>query len=308
MVGDMVKFTAKYQYKVPRILMRGEEVVEPIKLAIKGGQVTIYPPEGKEPKQNDLWDADSGRIVLEIDVTKPTSEKEANEVVRKSEREVQQIVFRFLRLLRRKLKVPFALPMSLDLNTSYQWEGWKPTGFLPLASAMMVKVFVVSQDSGLTDDKWQKLYEEMQRGTDTELWEDFIEDSKVALRDKDLNRATLYSAIACEIFIKEYTEKIAKEKGVSPIFWEYLIDPGTETRVLTYYNEILHLIIGHSLKGENIELNNKLTLIFNARNKIMHDGRLPSKWNTAQINQLAESIKASESIISWVIGFEIKTD
>ncbi|GAH49035.1 unnamed protein product, partial [marine sediment metagenome] len=36
------------------------------------------------------------------------------------------------------------------------------------------------------------------------------------------------------------------------------------------------------------------------------EGRLPSNWNPTQINQLTESIKASESIISWVIGLDVK--
>lgn len=288
--------------------MVGEEEpkLEPIKLFMNVGTVTIYPPEGKDRNQTGLWNADTVRVVLEVGVTPPLSEKEVNEVLRKSDRDMHLIMLRFLRLSRRKLRVPMSLPPSLQFRANYQWEGWQPSGWIPLATAMLGTITVVPQGAGLAGERWQKLQEEMRSGVDTELWEDFIEDSKVALKEDDLKRATLYAAIACEIFIKGYTEKVSKERGISPVFWKYLKDPKTETRVLSYYNEILHLVTGHSLKDENTEMYKKLKLIFNARNKIVHEGRLPSNWNPTQINQLTESIKASESIISWVIGLDVK--
>ncbi|MBA7599419.1 hypothetical protein ES703_06452 [subsurface metagenome] len=322
----MSKVIAKYQVKVPSILMKGNRVIElePIRLKTSTGEAVIYPPGSKEQKpksyvklaqgvsdlearieskDSPFWDADTLWVDMEIEVTPTLSEKE---IQAKLNREMHQLIFRFLRLLRQKLpETPMPLPTSLQHSVSFDW-GSIPSGQTLAATIMLGIIRVVSEEAELTEKKWDKLSQEMVSGVDSELWEDFIEDSKVALEEDDLNRATLYSAIGCEIFIKEYTEKVSKERGISPVFWKYLKDPKTETRVLTYYNEILHLVTGHSLKNENTEMYKKLKLIFSARNKIVHEGRLPSNWNPTQINQLTESIKASESIISWVIGLDVK--
>lgn len=128
-----------------------------------------------------------------------------------------------------------------------------------------------------------------------------------SLEEDDLRKAIIYASIGYEVFIKEYTENAAKEAGVSPVFWEYLNHPNTETRVLTYYNEVLHLVMGHSLKEDNIKMHQKLQLLFTARNKIMHEGKIPSTWNASQIVKLKESITACYDIISWVRQLDAKT-
>lgn len=316
----MDKVIAKYQVKVPSILMEGSEVIEldPIRLETSTGKIVLYPPGSKEQKPksyiepehgfynveakverkgSSLWDADTLWLDIEAEATTPFSEKE---IRAKLDRDRHQITSRFLRLLRRKLpETPVPIPTSLQYSASFYW-GPQPSG-QTLAVALIPGVIrVVSKEAGLTKKKWTELQQEMIAGVDTELWEDFIIDAKVALEEDDLNRATIYAAIACEIFIKEYCQRAAKQAGISQKFWKYL--KNRRPRVIDYYNPVLHLVKGHSMEKENEETYNRLDRIFQARNKIMHKGKIPSSWNRDKISQLREDIREVEQIISWVCG------
>ena len=314
----MAKVTARYQVKVPPILIEGDKVAKlgPIELETNTGKAVIYPPGSKEhkpksyiePKQgisnlevsierkdSHLWDADTLWVDVETEVTSPLSEKE---IQAKLDVEMHQLIFRFLRLLRRKLpETPMSLPASLQHSVSLDW-GSQPSGQTLAAMLIPGVIRVVSQEAGLTEKKWGELCQEMLSGADSELWEDFIEDSKVALEENDLNRATLYAAIGCEIFIKEYTEKAAKETSVSQKFWKYL--KSRRPRVPDYYDQVLHLVKGHSLKTENRQMYNLLDQLYEARNRIMHEGKL-SLLET-KISQLTSDIREAEKVISWVRG------
>jgi hypothetical protein len=319
----MAKVIAKYQVKVPSVLMEGAEVIElePIKLETDIGKVIIYPPGSKERKpksytkpqkgfyrvevkvegkDSQLWNADTLWVDIEAEVTSILSEKEIRD---RLDTKTHEVVYQFLKLLRRKLpEAPLFLPISLRPSVDYDLsQVLKEKGHIFRAAATPFTFKIVSAGAGLTKDKWTELQQEMSSGEYTKLYEDFIADSKAALDEDDLNRATLYATIGCEIFIKEYTEKSAKEKGISQIFWEYLKDPNTETRVRTYYDQVLHLVKGHSMKKENKETYNRLDRIFYARNKIMHEGKIPPSWNRDKINQLREDIREVEQIISWVL-------
>lgn len=319
----MAKLTIKYQVPVPEILMNGEQVLksEPIKLQTSIGEVSIYPPGSKDRKpknyippekgfpegkllgpESKLWNADTLWIDIETEATPEFPRKER----RKLERETQELTFRFLRLLRRVIpEKPIPLPKSpksLLISTAFQWETPQEGQLVYSGPTTPDTIIIVPPQAGLTKQKWKDLGKKLSSGVETELWEDFIVDAKVALDEDDLNRAIIYSAIACETFIKEYTEKSAIEKGISQTFWKYLKDPSTETRVLTYYDQVLHLVKGHSMKTENKNSYNKLVRIFRARNKIMHEGKIPPSWNRDKINQLNDDIREVEQIISWVSG------
>lgn len=317
----MAKVIAKCEVKIPSILMDKDEALtlKPIKHVTSIGKATIHPPgtEQRKPKSyvvpkrkigaikvesegiEQLWDADTIWIDVEIEKASTLSEREMKSMI---DSEVSKLVYRFLRLIRQKLpETPISLPTSLDFGVSFDW-GPQPPKSQHVTATLPFAFKVVSPEAPLTKEKWIKLGNEIKSGFDTELWEDFLIDAKVALDEEDLNRATIYTAIGCEIFIKEYTEKAAKEKGVSEIFWEYLNNPNTETRVLTYYDQVLHLVKGHSMKKENAENYNRLKRIFSARNKIMHTGKIPPSWNSDRIRQHQEDIKQVEQTISWVRG------
>jgi hypothetical protein len=318
----MSKVVAKYQLRVPSILMAGEEVLrlDPIKVATHIGEVVIYPPgsQGRkpesyvEPKQghaigeirwdfgkrdSPLWQADTLWVDIKTDMTRVSSWEEIHG---KLDKEMREFVSRLLRLVRRKLpEAPMALPAHLPFSVNLEW-GRQPPGHYPVASTVGYHIKVVPPGAGINKERWRELQQEMSSGVDTELYEDFVADARVALEEDDLNRATLYSAIACEIFVKEYTEKAAKEASISPKFWEYL--KSRQPRVLDYYDSILHLVKGHSLRKENPTIYKLLDQLYEARNKIMHEGKLPPSWSKVKVGQLREDIRRVEQVISWVCG------
>jgi hypothetical protein len=316
----MNKVIAKYQITVPSILMAEDRVLklEPIKLETEIGEVAIYPPGckdkkpdnyietkesrliiegGVESKESKLWDADT----LWVDVQSEVPNKLSNEEMRvRLDREMHKVVYRFLRFLRKKLpETPFTLPASLQYSTNLYWD-IQPSG-LHIATMVIPAAFrLVSHGAELTEDKWKELHHEMSLGLETELYEDFIVDAKVALEEDDLNRAILYAAIACEIFIKEYCEKAAKEAGISQKFWKYL--KSRRPRVVDYYDSVLHLVKKHSLQAKNQKLYKLLDRLYDARNEIMHEGRLSTSRDKDEINQLREDVREAEQVISWVRG------
>lgn len=309
----MNKLTAKYQVKVPSILMTGEEVlkVEPIKLVTRVGEVTIYPPgcEDRQPESyiapekgfpkailsvpgSKLWDADT----LWIDVETEATPEFPREEQRKLEREMHELALRFLRLLRRTTpEAPIPLPKSLLPSAVFQWEPPQTGQLVSSGPTTPSMIRVVPLEAGLTKERWEELQQEMSSGVDTELWEDFIIDSKVALDEEDLGRATILAAIASEIFIKKYTQKAAKEKGISNEFWGYL--KSRQPKVIDYYDSILHLVKGHSLKTENKQMYKAVERLNQKRNDFMHEGKIPSK---VQLPQLIADIQQIRKVISWV--------
>jgi len=315
----MANVKAKYLLKVPSILMNGDEVLnlEPIKIMTDFGEATIYPPGSKErkprtyvePKKTghlgevklevtpppSLWEADTLWIDVETEVTPELSRGDHI----KLDRDVHHLVLRFLRLLRRKLpKMPFPLPTDLMPRIAFEWESEQAGQLAGVAPTTPSVIRVVPPEAGTTVAKWRELEQQLNSGVETELWEDFVVDAKLALQEDDLNRAILYAAIACEIFIKEYCEKAAKQVGISQKFWKYL--ESRRPRVVDYYDSVLHLVKNYSLQAKNQKLYNLLDRLYDARNEIMHEGRLSASRNKHEINQLREDVRETEQVISSV--------
>jgi hypothetical protein len=312
----MAKLTTKYQVKVPPITINGEEILklEPIKLASKIGKVIIYPPASKNRKPesyaapksgvgevklevggSSFWDADTLYIDIETEATPDLSREDRFEL----EREMHVILTRFLKLLRRKLpETPMPLPTTLLPATFFEWEPPQTGQLVASLPTTPSTVMVIPQEAGLTKERWNELQQEITSGAETALWEDFIVDAKNALKEEDLNRAILYAAIACEIFIKEYCQRAAKQAGISQKFWKYL--ESRRPRVVDYYDSVLHLVKNHSLQAENPEMGKLLRLLWKARKQIVHEGKLSiSKDETTQ---LREAIHEIGQVISWVRG------
>lgn len=318
----MSKITAKYQVRVPSVLMEGDKVteLEPIKLETNTDKVIIYPPGSKERKpktytepqkgfyrvevkiegkDSQLWDADTLWVDIETEVTSMLSKEEIRD---RLDTKIHEVIYRLLRLLRRKLpEAPMFLPISLQHSANYDLSQVL-AGQSHTVTTAPFAFKVVSKGAGLTEEKWAELQQEMSSGEYTELYEDFIADSKAALEEDDLNRATLYAAIGCEIFIKEYTEKAAKKAGISQKFWKYL--ESRRPRVPDYYDSVLHLVKGRSLQAENLEMYKLVERLNHARNDIMHRGKLSFPKDKAnrlrKVNKLREDIQGVGQAISWV--------
>ena len=312
------KLTAKYQFEVPPIPMTGWGVLklEPIKLATESSIVTIHSPGSKdrkprsyaEPEQKGYtitttfgskgrksWSADTLWIDVEKEVDPEISHKEAQDILH---RDINIVLKRFFKLLRQKLP---ETPISLPVELSYYATISLPSGeYLFITGSPNMGFKLISKEAFFNKKKWAELHAEMVSGVEPEFWEDFIIDANVALEEKDLNRATLYAAIACETFIKQYTKKAAVKRGVSEKFWNYLNSRETDIRAIRYYGPILHLVTGHSLEDEKNELYESLERIFKKRNKIMHEGKRSFSRDERII--LINDIGRLKEAISWVLN------
>jgi hypothetical protein len=298
--------------------MTGEEVLkrEPIRLASDAGEFAIYPPGFKDRKpesyvpskegfsdlemkaarlDSQLWNADT----VWVDATVELDPSLSNEQVTGGlEADIQNDVYRFLRLLRRKLpETPIPMPTALSRSVTFVQHAPQP-GWQLLAEIGPLTIKVVPREAGLTAERWEELRDELTSGADTELWEDFLLDTKVALDEGDLIRATLYAAITCESFIKQYTKQVATKVGLSKKFFNYLDSREPEIRAVRYYGPVLHLITGHSLEDENKELYRALEQLFKERNSIMHKGK--RSFSEGESSKLKDNISRVEQAVSWV--------
>jgi len=297
----MAKVIAKYWFQnLPEYLISERQVfkMEPITLTLPDATVRIYLPEpedvdkGLTPSGKFRYYSNSFMMDIETDI-------KSDHELDKLDREAQDIAYKYLRLLRVKLSsTPIPLPERLQFLVRYKWSDSPPPVSNPHGHTSPIHIYVLSKYAGLTKNKWEELQKELSSLADTELWEDFIIDARVALRGDDFNQATIYAAIACEIFIKEYTKRNASKVGISEVFWEYL--ESRQPRVIDYYDSILHLITCHSLKAEKVDLYRLLERLNSARNDIVHEGKL--SLSNSQTNQLKEDIKNVNQVISWVLS------
>ena len=163
-----------------------------------------------------------------------------------------------------------------------------------------ILVQVSPQDTTITAEQWPEMEKELASDIDTEIWEDFLLDSKVALRENDLHRATLYAAIACETFIKHQIKLMASKHNISNKFVNFIDGQEPSSRAVRYYGPILHLVTGRSLEDEENELYKSIESIMKKRNKIMHEGK--RSFTKDECTQIANDIGKMEEAISWVLN------
>ena len=329
----MAEVTAKYQIKLPTpIFVNGEEVLaqEPIRMITSMGEAVIHPPGSKdkkpqsyvEPQQapivdfrvggeysSNFWQADTIWIDLTTDITPSISGKELSEQLLS---EMQRILLRLVRLLRQRCQEPPIplpkRPKEFGFTIQPHAPRLKPPFTHFSGKPVPIDVFI-PQDGGLTGERWEEVRQDIASGAMSELCDEFIVDAKVALQlEQDANRAILYAAIACEIFIKEYSEKAAKEAGIDQPLWEYLTD--RRLKVLEYYDEILSLLKHRSLPKEEPDIYEQVEYLFRARNSIMHTGKPQYKDRNGQLVNLTvppvapvrQLIDRASLAISWVRG------
>lgn len=294
---EMNKLTASYQIFLPRDITARTKILEfePLKFTRDFGDFTMYVRTSKYQGTGQIMS-----LILHVDVKSDIKlDADEHEFINQLDAEVKQLAYRFLRLLRRKLpEMPFNLPADLLSSVSYNREKQQPHSHWQILASAEVLVEPVPQDAGITTDKWRELERELASGKDTEIWEDFLLDAKVALKESDLHRAMLYTAIACETFIKQYTQIAATKQGISKVFWDYINSRETDIRAIRYFGPILHLVTGRSLEDEENELYKSLERIFQKRNKIMHEGK--RSFSANEVYRLRNDIQAGEQAISWV--------
>ncbi len=313
----MAKITGIYEITLPNIPTSIAEIPtqRPIIINKDIEQIKIYPPgyncekvwkriQGKHLRiegrssQTNIQNADSFSILIEKD-SYASNKDEAEAEYKKLDAEIEYLAFKMMRLFRKHLpKTPIALPNQLQYKCLCKSDSESLKNILWSRPSRGNTVIYMSSQYYLDREKWSALRKAIRNHVDTEMWEDFIYDANAALESRDFTKAITYAAIACEVFIKEYTEKAAKEAGISKIFWKYL--KSRQPRSVDYYDSILHLVKGHSLRAENRKIYELVDLLYKARNKVMHEGK--RSFSEDEHSRLRKYIGAVEEAISWVLN------
>ena len=300
-VNDGDRLILNFDVYLPNEFGLCKELVtfDPLRFTRPAGDFCVSVRERKQRKIRVLPD-----YILQVNVTSSVKSVKECGLIEQIESEIEELVYRFFRLLRRKIpKNPFNLPKDLLSGVSYNWEELK--AHWHILGMREVLIQVTPQDITITEEQWSEMEEELASEKDTEIWEDFLLDSKTALREDDLNRATLYAAIACETFIKSHIKLMASTHNISDKFIRFIDGQEPDIRAIRYYGPILHLITGHSLEDEKRELYRSLEHIMKRRNKIMHEGR--RLFNKEERTILANDIRNAEHAISWVQSLLVRS-
>jgi hypothetical protein len=315
----MAKITGIYKITLPNIPMNITEIPKqrPIIINTDVEQIKIYPPgyncekvckrmQGKNLRVEigvaHIENPDSFYILIEKEGY-ASNTQEAETEYEKLDTEVEKLAFKIMRLFRKKLpKTPIAIPNQLQYKSLCKCDSESLKNTLWSRTSRDNTVIYTSSQYYLDRQKWSALRKAIQNDIDTEIWEDFLYDAYAALELHDFTKAIIYAAVACEVFIKNYTEE-AKEGVISKDAWDRL--KNRRPRVLEYYDSILHLVTNHSLNIEQEDLYKSMQQLFVIRNQIMHEGK------TYVIQEKDETIKdiirKAESTIAWVSGIKVRS-
>lgn len=302
-MGDRV--TTKYHfYDLPDILIH-EDIsgVDPITFSTTSGKARISIPitqqEVNEIKYHNRVYLNTVNLEIETDIDLDIKDEIANTL----DREAEEILRRFLRLLRVKLSpIPIQIPSRLKYRVHYTSTEILPDN-LPQKHHSPIVMHMIPRDEGITPNRWREFKNDLKSEKDTEIWQDFLEDTKVAFWEENLIQGVLFAAIACETFIKQYTQKKATELGISETFWDYISGLEVDIRAIRYFGPILHLVTGHSLEKEEKSLYKSLERLFKHRNKIMHEGKKP--LSDDEHRHFREDIQVARKAVSWVRNLEL---
>ena len=317
----MAKITGIYKITLPDVPISITEMPKQRPIIINKAieQIKIYPPgyncekvwkriQGKNLRvetsvsQVNIQNADSFSILIEKD-SYASNNKDAEIEYEILDTEVEYLAFKIMRLFRKHLsQTPIALPNRLQYKALCRSDSSSLKNYLWSRASKGNAVIYTSSKYYLDHQKWRALRKAIQSNIDTEIWEDFLYDAYAALELHDFTKAIIYAAVACEVFIKNYTEE-AKEDVISKEAWERL--KNRRPRVLEYYDSILHLVTNHSLNIEQEDLYKSMQQLFAIRNQIMHEGR--TSVTQEKDETIKDMIKKAELTIAWVSNIKLKS-
>jgi hypothetical protein len=302
-MGDRV--IAEYHfYDLPDILILEDiSEVAPITFDTTSGKARVRIPittqDVNEIKHHNRVYLNTVNLEIEADINLDKKDEIANAL----DREAEEILRRFLRLLRVKISpIPIQIPARLKYRVHYTSTETPPEK-LPQAHHSPITLHGIPIGEGITPEKLRGLGNDLKSGKDAEIWQDFLVDAQAASWKGNLIEGVLFAAIACETFIKQYTQKKATELGISEPFWNYISGLEVDIRTKRYFGPILHFVTGHSLETEDKSLYKSLERLFTHRNKIMHEGKTPLSDNERRY--FREDIQVAQKAVSWVQKLEL---
>lgn len=117
------------------------------------------------------------------------------------------------------------------------------------------------------------------------LYQTVLLDAVLAFWDRDDRRAILYAAMAIEILVERKLKEANKPRGKGP---------RKESTIEKLLHRQAKKIHGKSLKDENPELYHLAEKLYRTRNKIVHEGNIPTTDEYFQIDSLEARITGNQ--------------
>ena len=120
---------------------------------------------------------------------------------------------------------------------------------------------------------WDDICQDLASSNLPEIYEIFLLDAE-DVASSEPRRAVLDTAIACEVFIKNFCESASKSRNIDQVIYKALKQSKKkEGELLFYFHEMLKYLFGHSLKEDNLSLYEKIDCLRLTNNSIKHEGK-----------------------------------
>lgn len=281
----MAQITAKFVFQLPFYLkMQEVRGIKPASVKRNGEDITIYPPvhtekdmtekpfsQLKTPKPRKTQLDKLNCIVIDIrrDFPNIQQAKQDSEALLAKARE---IVYQLLNLCRKQRILHIG-----DVNTeklNYRIILFNANGN-KISSAGQTHLTLKTIPFG--SSQWADICQDWATGKLAEIYEIFLLDAKNTAFDEP-RRAVLDTAIACEVFIKNFCEVARKNKNISKSKYKKMLkkskgENGEQGEILFYFDKILECLVGRSLKQDNLDLYEKINCLRLTSNSIKHEGK-----------------------------------
>lgn len=314
---DVAQITAKFIFQLPLSLkMQEVRSIRPKSVKREGEEIIIYPPVyAKTLIEKRLWQLKTQKpritqldklncIVIDIrrDFQNLQKAAEASEELLAKARE---ILYQLLNLCRKRgiLHIGTVNIEKLD----YRLRFFDADGNIIKATGMthltLPRLPFKSKD-------WNDVCQDLASNKLPEIYEIFLLDAESVVSSEP-RRAVLDTAIACEVFIKNFCEVTRKNKNINQVEYEDLKRKRKKQgEILFYFDKILKFLIGHSLRFERPSLYCKIDCLRLTNNSIKHNGKCEyekgGKVTEVKYHEVYDFITAVKEAIEYTRSLESK--
>lgn len=314
---DITQITAKFIFQLPFCLkMQEVRSIRPKSVKRQGEEIIIYPPVyAKTLIEERLWQLKTQKpritqldklncIVIDIrrDFQNLQKAEEASEELLAKAREN---LYQLLNLCRKRgiLHIGIVNIEKLD----YRLRFFDADGNIIKATGMthltLPRLPFKSKD-------WNDICQDLASNKLPEIYEIFLLDAESVVSSES-RRAVLDTAIACEVFIKNFCEVTRKNKNIGQVEYKDLKRKRrNQGEILFYFDKILKFLIGHSLRCERPSLYCKIDCLRLTNNSIKHNGKCEyekgGKVTEVKYHEVYDFITAVKEAIEYTRSLESK--
>jgi hypothetical protein len=168
--------------------------------------------------------------------------------------------------------------------------------------ALMTRGMVGAEKISLSSQETSAIIDRIERGYEPSLHEIFLADAAYIAREslwRNMRQAVLMAAISCEVAVKQRLRKGASAEQRELVELVLSNPRDVSLAAVSLFDKACKVVIGRSLREENLELYKRVDKLFQDRNKIAHRGGPELADDT-----LAEHVNTAREALKWLSGTE----